>query len=400
MNKQEYLAAIADKIRNYPESLQKEILQSYYIQYDALVEDGYSEDEILYQLGTPSEVYIEVSRNYGDMEIHNHARASTEEMKNGFSSFAKSSMKLLSTLGEAVGKSIGEGIRETRVKAIQDRFAKDYLVPIPAYELCHHLVIHCGKKPVTIYLTSGPTLSFCLTPSAESKATADFETEGDTITLSVKNGEAKLAVMVPDTITSMEVLTGQNINATELSVNALTLTTSSGSIFLDRTTTKTLTAETTSENVILQHSSLETMRINTRSGELKLYDVQGTLYAKTTSGDVKAERFIGPKFLLETKSGKVTLSVDCATISVTTAYGNVRIFNTSTPEVLAVTTGSGNIDCSLLKGTYSARITCRENNFDNRTDLPVSIIDKTMRIVGRGKAAVDLSTKSGFITLS
>ena len=82
MNKQEYLAAIADKIRNYPESLQKEILQSYYIQYDALVEDGYSEDEILYQLGTPSEVYIEVSRNYGDMEIHNHARASTEEMKN------------------------------------------------------------------------------------------------------------------------------------------------------------------------------------------------------------------------------------------------------------------------------------------------------------------------------
>lgn len=396
MNKQEYLSAIADKLKNYPASFQKEILQSYYIQYDALVEDGYSEDEILYQLGTPSEVYIEVSRNYGELEN----KPSGEELKTSFTSFAKSSMKLISALGEAVGKSIGEGIRETRVKVIQDRFAKDYLVPIPTEESCHHLVLHCGRKPVTVYLTSGPALSFCVTPGTDSKATADFETEGDTVTLSVRNGEAKLSVMVPDSITTMEVLTGQNINASELSVNAITLTSSSGEIFLDRTSAKTITIDTTSGNATIQHSSLETMRINTRSGEIKLFDVQGTLYAKTTSGDVKAERFIGPKFLLETKSGNATLSVDCATISLTTAYGNVRIFNTSTPEILAVTTNSGNIDCSLLKGTYSARITCRENNFDNRTDLPVSIIDKTMRIVGRGKAAVDLSTKSGFITLS
>lgn len=400
MNKQEYLSAIADKIKNYPESLQKEILKSYYIQYDALLEDGYSEDEILYHLGTPSEVYIEVSRTYGDMEIHNHAKASAEEMKTGFSSFAKSSMKLLSTLGEAVGKSVSEGIRETKVKAIHDRFAKDYLVPIPMEGNCHHLVIHCGKKPVTVYLMSGPTLSFCVTPVSESRATADFDSDGETITLSVKHGEAKLSVMVPDFITTLEVLTGQNINASELSCNAITLTTSSGAIFLDRTSAKTITAEATSENVTLQHSTLETMRINTRSGEIRLYDVQGTLYAKSTSGDVKAERFIGPKFLLETKSGNITLSVDCATISLNSSYGNVHIFNTSTPEILAVATNSGNIDCSLLRGSYSARITCRENNFDNRTDLPVSVIDKTMRIVGRGKAAVDLSTKSGFITLS
>lgn len=396
MNKQEYLSAISDKIKNYPESLQKEILKSYYIQYDALLEDGYSEEEILYQLGTPSEVYIEVARNYGEMEN----KSSAEEVKNSFSDFAKSGIKLFSALGEAVGKSVSEGIRETKVKAIHDRFAKDYLVPIPTEETCHHLVIHCGKKPVTVYLMSGPTLSFCVTPVSESRATADFDKDGDTIILSVKNGEAKLSVMVPDTITTMEVLTGHHIYASELSVNAITLTASSGSIFLNRTSAKTLTTEATSDNVTLQHSTLETMRISTRSGEIRLYDVQGTLYAKTTSGDVKAERFIGPKFLLETKSGNATLSVDCATISLTSAYGNVRIFNTSTPEILAVTTNSGNIDCSLLRGSYSARITCRENNFDNRTDLPISIIDKTMRIVGRGKAAVDLSTKTGFITLS
>ncbi len=396
MNKQAYLSAIADKIKNYPESLQKEILKSYYIQYDALLEDGYSEDEILYHLGTPSEVYIEVCKTYGEMEN----RGSAEEMKSSFSTLAKSSMKLFSTLGEAVGKSVSEGIRETKVKAIHDRFAKDYLVPIPMEGNCHHLVIHCGKKPVTVYLMSGPTLSFCVTPVSESRATADFDSDGETITLSVKHGEAKLSVMVPDFITTLEALTGQNINASELSCNAITLTTSSGAIFLDRTSAKTITAEATSENVTMQHSTLETMRINTRSGEIRLYDVQGTLYAKSTSGDVKAERFIGPKFLLETKSGNITLSVDCATISLNSSYGNVHIFNTSTPEILAVATNSGNIDCSLLRGSYSARITCRENNFDNRTDLPVSVIDKTMRIVGRGKAAVDLSTKSGFITLS
>lgn len=398
MNREEYLKAIAEKISSYPEHFRREILKSFMIQYDALKEDGYSEEEILQQLGTPSEAYIEIRRTYGEPMDNIISAKTKENLKNGFMDLARSGAGLVSAAAGFISGTLQEKERAVREKAVQEHFMNASCFPVSLFSPCRTLRIAAGKKNVGVFLMSGSVLSGCL-DTGKDKLPLLPDQEGDCVTLKPKKGETCLCIRVPSSVKTVEITTGGEIGICDLAVSSLTASSAGRPQFYAHTKAEVLTAESSSGNITVQNSSFSSIRISSRSGSVDLFDSRGTFYGKTSSGRIRATHHTSDRFLAETKSGAVTVSLSSATVSLTTSSGKIRIFNTETPEILAASSRSGSIYCSLLSNAYTAHVRCRESSFINNTSLPVRMLAPDVFLAGEGKAAVDLSAASGSITL-
>lgn len=401
MNRTEYMEAIADRIADYPEDFQKEILKSYCIQYDALADDGFSEEEIITQLGTPSEVFIEVRRTYGAPRDSILDEETRNDLKNSITGLTRSGLSLLSAVGSSIGDTIRDHAADVREKAVHDRFSQDILIPAQISDACRTVRIDAGRRFVNVYLRSGSTLSCSLVPARkEQRISLGMEEEDGVLVLKPEKGGASLCAEIPPQIENIEIFTGGSVSASELTVRSLTAVTASQPQFYVHTEAETLTAETGSGSIFLQHSVFTAIRISARSGSIETSDVRGTFYGKTVSGGIRARQHTADRFLAETGSGSVSVSLSCRTVSLTSSSGSIRIFNTETPEILAAETRSGSISCALLGTDFTARVQCRPDRLSNRTSLPVTAAGTDTFQIGSGSASVNLSSRRGPVTLS
>lgn len=401
MNRTEYIQAVADRISDYPEDFQKEILKSCCIQYDALAEDGFSEEEIITQLGTPSEVFIEIRRTYGAPRTGILDEETRNNLKNGITGLTRSGLSLISAFGSSISDTIRGHASDIREKTLHDRFARDVLIPFRISEDCRTLKIDAGRRIVDVFLRSGEMPACCLTPMSKNRQIGlAMEENGGVFLLKPEKGGASLCVEIPPQIENIEISTGGSVSTSELSVRMLTAVTTSRIQSYAHTEAETLTAESSSGTVFLHHSSFSSMRISARSGSIEAADVRGDFYGKTVSGGIHVRQHTADRFLAETKSGSLSVSVSCRTVSLTSISGSIRIFNMETPEILAAETRSGSISCSLLDTDFTAHVHCRYDRLDNRTSLPLTATGTDTFRIGTGGAGLNLSSQRGTITIS
>jgi hypothetical protein len=164
------------------------------------------------------------------------------------------------------------------------------------------------------------------------------------------------------------------------------------------------------------------LHLDTGSGDVRVDDADGALDIDTGSGDVALSGFRNGQLKIDTGSGTVTASnLEAHDLQIDTGSGDIRLDNVvtprleldtgsgsvraelrSSPELVSVETGSGDVILR-LPATASATVELDTGSGDLTVEFPLQLIKKSESNlrgkIGDGQGRITIETGSGDISL-
>lgn len=164
------------------------------------------------------------------------------------------------------------------------------------------------------------------------------------------------------------------------------------------------------------------LRVSVGSGEVTVTHGSGEIYLETGSGDVTASDIDGEALKIETGSGAIQVSdidlpkVDLETgsgairaesiraerASLETGSGSVGLMLDSDIDMLAIESGSGEIEVTVPKN-FGAEVSMETGSGSLSTEMPIEVMKKSRNelhgTIGDGRGKLSLETGSGSIVL-
>jgi lia operon protein LiaG len=158
-----------------------------------------------------------------------------------------------------------------------------------------------------------------------------------------------------------------------------------------------------SGEVTVTHGSGE-IYLETGSGDVTASDIDGdALKIETGSGAIQVSEIDLPKISLETGSGAIRAeSIRAERASLETGSGSVALMLDSDVDMLAIESGSGEIEVSVPKN-FGAEVSMETGSGSLSTEMPIEILKKSRNelhgTIGDGRGKLSLETGSGSIVL-
>jgi lia operon protein LiaG len=171
-----------------------------------------------------------------------------------------------------------------------------------------------------------------------------------------------------------------------------------------RGTRGTLNLDTGSGNLRLERGEGAT-RLDSGSGDVEIAGYRnGTLNIDTGSGGVRASDIEVRELAIDTGSGDIVLdAVTTPRVSLDTGSGSVRATLRSSPELVEVETGSGDVTLR-LPDPADATVDLDTGSGSFTVDFPLQLIRKSdshlRGRLGEGKGRISIETGSGDISLT
>ena len=365
------------------DDLRTEILKAYDIEYSAMSEDGYSDQEIYDTLGRPEDAAKRARQQYCPKQ--------SDLQKGSLFSY------ISSTLSDA-WSHIKTSSREDKT---DERFRTARLTPITIPGDYEKLVIAGGKRPVTIYIRSEEELMYELY-SADNAVipTMKVDHSGNTVTLTPRGCPAVLTLTVPSQVRNITITTGGTVTCSKLQTETLILERCKTTTYIDDCRFNILEAEMTSADTVMKQTRWDKFRLEARSGDVYIRNCSGNVNVTAKSGDIRIEDHFGDQCSTATGSGDISMK-DLYTdvLQVSANSGDLSFHGGKTPSIMAMSTSCGDIACIFPDTNYTAEVYCKKDEFHNFSGLPVTKVGKRSYEVGSGTASVALTTKNGDITL-
>lgn len=381
MKKETYLHEVELGLFDLAEDLRKDIIHGCEIEYDALMEDGYTEEQIIEELGTPEKVIERSLDTYGP-------KPGPQEIS------------LFPKLTASLAYAFKQFQMGSYVDKVEKYFTTSGMTEIPLDHLVDELIIDGGKRPVNVYIRSGELLQYRLEPNDADVSPKMKVTMDDTaMTLRPTGGKLILTLFIPNSIERIVVKTGGNVYCSKLCADNIILEKSNKSTYIDHCRIGALRAVCTSSDTYISNSRFSMLDVQAKSGDVQVEKSEGTVFISTKSGDVKICDHSGEKCTVSTGSGDIIVNSDFSILQLSANSGDIVIRDNSVLEILAASTSCGDISCWLNDHVFTAEIFCKHGEFHNHTFLPVERLEKQHYRLGSGQASVALTTKNGDISI-
>lgn len=241
------------------------------------------------------------------------------------------------------------------------------------------------------------------------------------------SSNVKLDITIPSSFKGDLVFNGSSseFTASQLSLNSLALTTSSGDLKLGNVELVSgFTVQTSSGTIEIEKLSAASALLSTSSGDKKIKSltVSGEALLKSSSGETTAEKIMAGNIEFESSNGDIrvgSLSSSKAVIKsssgeinfdglegdayVVTTSGDINLKSIKPESQIKVDCSSGSIKLSLPSDTQLT-LNVRTSSGDIQHNLPLQQVssneDFLKGTIGNGKVKVDLTSTSGDITIN
>ena len=388
MNRQQYMAALTEKLQGYPVSFREEVLENFASHFEEGQAMGKSDEEIIRELG-PVEEVAEYVRQVTMGEVP-EAQPEADGPETAWQEEAPA--------GQTSGKLYGN-IRSLVIESRRGGSVDVRLVPgaeleyrlEPAQDIYH---------AVSDMIAQINGLFGIRTENRNVPDGAVFERlEADRAVLTVEGTRGVLVVSVPACVKELAVsLTSGDIRVEGLTVEKTALKSVSGDIRLSGFKSASLKADSVSGDVKLEDILADSVQISVMSGDVEMERVTGDAMITAMSGDIDITGHIGSLLSAKAASGDVEVESTAYDVRVETKAGDVDLSLDAVRKLDAVTM-AGDIDCRLAGHDYTARLTTSFGDLENGTGLP-QIMDGRTMVVGSGAGSVTLASNTGDVTLS
>ncbi|NLX78016.1 MAG: DUF4097 domain-containing protein [Clostridiaceae bacterium] len=238
--------------------------------------------------------------------------------------------------------------------------------------------------------------------------------------------DVQLDVFIPELwMNDLNISTASGeITAQELSCGNIVIGSSSGDISIENVTGKNIEAETASGEIVMDaingedgsfKSSSGTFRAREAvfSGKFELSDASGECFIEklecseakieTTSGDIVIKETVAENVKAAAASGNIILKMRTGSLEAKTSSGNIKAEFEDDFSMIRAESGSGNVDLTLPENsqfsveakTFSGRIKC------SHTPLNIASFDEKRLVctIGDGSGKVTINTTSGNILI-
>lgn len=439
MTKQEYMAALSQRLKNYPQEFRDDILEAFELHFSDGLAQGKSEEEVMQELGSVDEVIADLGEINGgsgetvvDWQKRRQAaeekQQSSDQMIDSFADATRAFARSMAEFGRSIGRSVRQAVEAGSFEEEEDGQPLETVrgqVETPV----RRLAIQAPQTGCDVALHPAETMDWEFRPiktlfSSAVPQIAVSEADGEAVFL-VKSepsgGRAKLSIGVPQDVEVVHVNgTSGNFSAGQLTLQELGLKLTSGDIRLTGLSAGKIYYETHSGDVELSSGGCGTLQgrmtsgdftaedwegdlsVTTVSGDLELDNVSGTCVISTTSGDISLDQCTGAALQVQTASGDVEVADgDYRQMNAVVTSGDADIECTRSLVRADIATTSGDIDLT-VKGIDDAQVmmTTVTGELENHSALATREEEKHLLVAGEGETKIFLKSVAGDITLN
>lgn len=331
MNKAEYMKKLQEKLEQFNQGLQEEILEDYERHFAEAQAMGKSEEEIIEELGNIEDMIQEFSEEDYKKEVI-PADAVCEAFGEQAYSGTYKAIVLDGVMADIVLEESKDENLYIHFENEDEMFKQIYFF----YQYEENGVFYAGIRH-----REGAELSGTKRIALFGKTIFSFQNMG------MRWGSAVITVQVPKGFPRVQARTlSGDMELSDLSVEELQLSTTSGDLTLKRVETGELTVQTASGDVELAEVAAKSSVMKTGSGNIDVRTVRGeSITVGTGSGDVEL-RADAETYALRTGSGDVSAEVSgkARSIAMSTGSGDATL-NMKAVEgaEVKVSVGSGDI---------------------------------------------------------
>lgn len=334
MTKTEYMKKLQEKLEQFNQGLQEEILEDYEQHFAEGQAMGKSEEEIIEELGNIEDMIQEFSEEDYKQEVipaEAEKEASSEQAYGGaYKAIALDGMVADVTLRESSDDKIYTHFNN------EDEGMKQ-LYNFYQYE--EEGIFYVGvKRRVGMDMPGSKRIELF------GRTIFSFNNSG------FRGGEMSLELEIPRDFPSVKARTlSGDMEVDGLHVGELLLNTVSGDLEIDDVKAVKLKIQSASGDVSLRDSKAEELVVQTTSGDAELLAVDAKSGdIKTGSGDVNAEEFRGQSVNVGSGSGDIELRAEAEEYTVKTGSGDVSVIVSEQTKDVRIGTGSGDVELEMI----------------------------------------------------
>jgi DUF4097 and DUF4098 domain-containing protein YvlB len=399
MTKQEYLNALNEKLRGYPDDFRREMYDTFETHFREGLNQGRSVDEIIADLGTVDEVAENIKMM--NMGFENN-ESSSNELKRSLDSLSSTLHSTIRNVSSMVTDSVNTAVKNIEAYASNDHSqdSEGTIDTVPGTVL---IIKGAYKGALDLFLKSGDRLDYHFSPTRSLFSTVlaklSVRTEGSTVTFSADDS-AHLHLTVPETVDEIRIsLLSGDTEADGLSLLRLEGRTESGDWEFDNCAIEALSISTRSGDIDLDDTECAEIQLSTHNGDISLRRTSGSVDAQTASGDIDIREHKGNRIRLEAMSGDLDIAAVCPDIDLLTVSGDIDLRAEGRVERIRVSATSGDITAEIGDTDYTAVLQTVSGELSNDTGLRTVRLAEGEWTVGEGLASVFLKSASGDISL-
>ena len=435
MTKQNYLNELKRRLDEYPLGYQKEIVDAFESHFQEGLEAGYTEEEIMNNLGTIEEVMENIIQIEGmpkkervkeekTYPIEDDPKPSSfeEHVEKATTSFSSSIEELAyaaGDFGKAIAKAVTSSVKSVDWSSIgksvefstmvgKEEDAVVGTIPDPKT----HLVVNGEHSSLDVNITHGETFAYHFQPLrnlfTNNVPTLQVNTDQDTVYFSLsskmrgQNVAGILSLEIPEDIETISLRNASgDYEIDNIRLESFMGQTNSGDIEIKDCTIHSIQCKSTSGDVQMNNCVSNEIQCVSTSGDLSLTDCTGDLFVQSTSGDIETHSMQAHQIIAKTTSGDIELDSHASIITTSAVSGDIDIRTTNEIERIAAETVAGDIDISSESKDYVAVIKTTAGDVYNRTSLPKEERNKREYVIGdNGTGSILAKTVSGDVSLS
>lgn len=413
MTKQEYVAALTQRLKPYPQSFRQDIINAFEEHFQAGLEAGQSEEQIMASLGSIDEVMQTIDEYEREHTISSdsHTKAMFTQLKESIAASLRN-IEIAIDFGEPSDESEEE---YDNIITLED--ASETSVSIRADEVSCDVLYAVGDS--LSYQLRTFTSRF---QSASSEPQIQVEEMDNDIRIIVsrqalgQGQSARLQLTIPSELRALTIETSSgDIKGEGGRMKELLLRSRSGDISLYDASAKTVQLHSASGDITADAIDADTIETRNASGDQSLQNIQGALQVICASGDIELEDCNGSLANISIRSGDIEANdIDYSICQMESASGDIEIKGTfdeltvesksgsialqleDCPQQVSVCTTSGDIEVACDDDDYTAVLSTVSGDIeapDFDEDGPHE------QICGDGNAHFELRTTSGDIDL-
>lgn len=330
MTKADYMNKLQEKLEQFNQGLQEEILEDYEQHFAEGLAMGKTEEEIIEELGNIEEMIQEFSEEDYKQEMI-PADAEREESPEQAYSGTYRAIVLDGMVADVAVRESEDG----RIYVHYDNEDEKMKQMYRFYQYEENGIFYVGVKQ-----REGMEMPGAKRMVLFGRTIFSFQNAGS------RGADISLELEVPKGFPSVQVSTlSGDIEVRGLHVGELQLNTNSGDLEVENVETASLETRTTSGDLLIRETKSGKLSIQTSSGDVELGKVDAeSCVIKTGSGDVCTGLLKGKAVSVGTGSGDVELRADAEEYIIKTGSGDVAAAVFEKAKDIRVGTGSGDVE--------------------------------------------------------
>ena len=402
MTKTEYLQALKNALRNYPEDFQVDIIEAFEGHFEEGFENGETEEQIIQSLGSVDEVVENIQMISGAPKPKQQTTYSSKDHINeNMQNIGNNLKDLLTSVTDLVNESITQATENISSRE-GNNISNDETIRVVNGE--QYTNIDIRGKDVDVRFEPGDVLQYIVHPLRNlfkrEELVYNESSDGDTFKIHFSKGSARITVIVPEDVRNIDCsLNNGDLHLEKLRLEKVNLKNLNGDINLEEASIKQFNCSNNNGDIYMENTEFNAANLFDNNGDITMNVCRGSLTMKTNNGDVDINDFDGEQMVIEGNSGDIDFEGSTSIGSFSTKAGDIDVDVNGPFDLLNVSCIAGDIRAYIENRDYVADVKTITGDITNSTGMPTYNVSRHEQVISDGNSKVLLKTVSGDINI-